>query len=195
METNFNDIQQLWQSQKADKFDLSSLIDGLKKTEKRQKRERIIIATITPLTLGFLFWVMPWRESQPILLSLLVIAVAMIGVAGLSFSSLVKPSDNSDSFTNKEYLITQLEKLKFRYKIAGKYMYFYAFLLAVALNVAYFVLLEPFSDTIRFSTHAGLTIMIIVAMHISIRIRIKKYDKTLKPMMEQLEKLLSESKN
>lgn len=195
METNFNDIQQLWQSQKADKFDLSSLIDGLKKTEKRQKRERIIIAIITPLTLGFLFWVMPWRESQPILLSLLVIAVAMIGVAGLSFSSLVKPSDNSDSFTNKEYLITQLEKLKFRYKIAGKYMYFYAFLLAVALNVAYFVLLEPFSDTIRFSTHAGLTIMIIVAMHISIRIRIKKYDKTLKPMMEQLEKLLSESKN
>ena len=195
METNFNDIQQLWQSQKADKFDLSSLIDGLKKTEKRQKRERIIIAIITPLTLGFLFWVMPWRESQPILLSLLVIAVAMIGVAGLSFSSLVKPSDNSDSFTNKEYLITQLEKLKFRYKIAGKYMYFYAFLLAVALNVAYFVLLEPFSDTIRFSTHAGLTIMIIVAMHISIRMRIKKYDKTLKPMMEQLEKLLSESKN
>ena len=195
METNFNDIQQLWQSQKADKFDLSSLIEGLKKTEKRQKRERIGISIITPLTLGFLFWVMPWRESQPILLSLLVIAVAMIGVAGLSFSSLVKPSDNSDSFTNREYLKTQLEKLKFRYKIAGKYMYFYAFLLAVALNVAYFILLAPFSDTIRFATHAGLTIMIFVAMHISIRMRIKKYDKTLKPIMEQLEKLLAESKN
>jgi hypothetical protein len=195
METNFNDIQQLWQSQKADNFDLSSLIEGLKKTEKRQKRERIGISIITPLTIGFLFLVMPWKESQPILLSLLVIAVAMIGVAGLSFSSLVKPSDNSDSFTNREYLKTQLEKLKFRYKIAGKYMYFYAFLLAIALNVAYFVLLAPFSDTIRFATHAGLTIMIFVAMHISIRMRIKKYDKTLKPMMEQLEKLLAESKN
>lgn len=194
METNFKDIQQLWQSQKADNFDLNSLIEGLKKTELKQKRERIGISIITPVTIGFLFWVMPWKESQPILLSLLVIAVAMIGVAGLSFSSLVKPSDNSDSFTNKEYLKTQLEKLKFRYKIAGKYMYFYAFLLAIALNVAYFVLLEPFSDAIRFSTHAGLTIMIFVAMHISIRMRIKKYDKTLKPMMEQLEKLLPESK-
>ncbi|MCU0399757.1 MAG: hypothetical protein MUE75_01935 [Algoriphagus sp.] len=195
METNFNDIQQLWQSQKANNFDIQGLISGLKKTEEKQRKERIAITIITPTTLTFLFMVMPWGESKAILLSLLVIAVAMLWVAWLSFSSTLKPSDNSDSFSNKEYVQTQLTKLKQRYKIAGTYMYFYAFLLAVAINVAYFVLLEPLSVTIRISTHVGLTVMMFVVMHISIRRRIKKYDQTLKPIMEQLEKMLLELKN
>lgn len=195
METNFNDIQQLWQSQKASDFDLNNLIEGLKKTEQKQRREKISIAIITPATLVFLFIFMPWQESQAILLSLLVIAVAMIWVAWLSFSSVVKPSDDSDSFSNKEYLKIQLEKLRQRYKIAGKYMYFYALLLALALNVAYFVLLAPFSVGIRIAIHLGLTLLIFGFMHFSIRRRIKKYDKTLKPMMEQLEKLLLDAKN
>jgi|GEM_PF-701448 len=194
METNFNDIQQLWQSQKASNFDLQGLISGLKKTEEKQRKERIAIAIITPSTLVFLFTVMPWGESKAIFLSLLVIAVAMLWVGWLSFSSALKPSDDSDSFSNKEYVQTQLAKLKQRYKIAGSYMYFYAFLLAVAINVAYFVLLEPLSATIRISAHLGISVMMFVVMLISIRRRIKKYDQTLKPIMEQLEKILLEIK-
>lgn len=195
MQTNFNDIQQLWQSQKTDDFDLRGLIDGLKKTEIKQRREKISIAIITPATLIFLFIFMPWQESKAILLSLLVIAVAMIWVAWLSFSSVVKPSDDSDSFSNREYLKIQLEKLRQRYTIAGKHMYFYAVLLTVALNIAYFVLLAPLSGGIRIAIHVGLTLMILGFMHFSIRRRIRKYDKTLKPMMEQLEKLLLDAKN
>ncbi|MFV8227067.1 hypothetical protein, partial [Christiangramia aquimixticola] len=84
METNFNDIQQLWQSQKASNFDLQGLIAGLKKTEEKQRKERIAIAIITPSTLVFLFTVMPWGESKAILLSLLVIAAAMLWVGWLS---------------------------------------------------------------------------------------------------------------
>jgi uncharacterized membrane protein HdeD (DUF308 family) len=194
METNFNDIQQLWQSQKASNFDLQGLISGLKKTEEKQRKERIAIAIITPSTLVFLFTVMPWGESKAILLSLLVIATAMLWVGWLSFSSALRPSEDSESFSNKAYIETQLDKLKQRYRIAGIYMYFYAFLLAVAINVAYFVLLEPLSATIRISAHLGLTVMMFGVMHISIRRRIKKYDQTLKPIMEQLEKLLLELK-
>lgn len=195
METNFNDIQQLWQSQKASDFDLSGLIEGLKKTEQKQKREKISIAILTPATLIFLFIFMPWQESNAILVSLLVIAAAMIWVGWMSFSSVVKPSDDSDSFSNKEYISTQLGKLRQRYTIAGKYMYFYAVLLAIAINIAYFVLLAPLSNGIRIAIHGGLTLMIFIFMHFSIKRRIKKYDKILKPMMEQLEKLLLEAKN
>lgn len=194
METDFNDIQQLWQSQKASSFDLQGLISGLKKTEEKQRKERVAIAIITPSTLVFLFTVMPWGESKAILMSLLVIAAAMIWVAWLSFSSALKPSDDSESFSNIAYIETQLAKLNQRYKIAGTYMYFYAFLLAVAINVAYFVLLEPLSAAIRISIHFGLTIMMFAVMHISIRRRIKKYDQTLKPIMKQLEKMLQELK-
>jgi hypothetical protein len=195
METNFNDIQQLWQSQKAASFDFQALIEGLKKTEEKQKRERTAITIITPVTLSFLFWVMPWGESKTILMSILVIAVAMVWVAWMSFCSKVNPSDDSANFSNKEYLQTQLKKLNQRYKIAGTYMYCYAFLLAAAINVAYFVLLAPLSNTWRISIHVGLTVILFVVMHISIRMRIKKYDQTLKPIMNQLEKLLADIKN
>lgn len=194
METNFNDIQQLWQSQKAESFDLSGLIEGLKKTEQKQKRERISITVITPVTLAFLFYFMPWQESNLILVSLIVIAVAMIWVGWLSFSSMLKPSDNSESFSNKKYIKSQLDKLRQRYKIASRYMYFYAFLLAAAINVGYFVLLAPLSDTIRISAHVGVTLMIFAIIHFTVKMRIKKYNKTLRPLMEQLEKLLADAK-
>ena len=194
METNFNDIQQLWQSKKASSFDLETLINGLKVTEEKQRRERISIAIITPVTLSFLFWVMPWKESYGILLSLIMITFAMVWVAWLSFNSKLKSSDNSASFSNQEFLKTQIAKLKQRYLIAGKYMYFYAFLLAIALNVSYFILLAPLDMWIRITIHSALTLMIFGVMHISIRRRIKKYDQTLKPLIAQLEKLLTESK-
>lgn len=194
METNFDDILQLWQSQKANDFDLQGLISVLKKTEEKQRKERIGIAVITPATLILLFTVMPWGESKAILLSLLVISAAMLWVGWLSFSSALKPSDNSESFSNKDYIETQLAKLKQRYKIAGTYMYFYAFLLAVAINIAYFVILEPQSAIVRIIAHLAPTMIIFVGMHISLRRRIKKYDQTLKPIMEQLEKLLSDLK-
>ncbi|GAB2485185.1 hypothetical protein [Algoriphagus taiwanensis] len=194
METNFNDIQQLWQSQKAKDFDIQGLISGLKKTEQKQRKERISIAIITPVTLAFLFIAMPWAESKAILFSLLVIAVAMLWVVWLSFKSTLMPSDNSESLSNQKYLETQLAKLRQRYKIAGTYMYYYALLLAIALNVSYYVLLAPFSLEMRIAVHLALTLIIMVMMNFSIKRRLKKYDRTIKPIMEELERLLSDIK-
>lgn len=193
METNFNDIQQLWQSQKATNFDLNALIQSLKQTEKSQRRERICIVLCTPATVAFLFWVMPWRESQAILLSLILIAGIMIWATWLSYSSRVKPADSTESFSNREYLATQIRQLKYRYRIAQRHMYTYAAVLSLALNISYFVLLAPLQAWTRVLIHLALTLAVMGFMHWSLRKRLKKYDRTLKPTIRVLEDLLAQN--
>lgn len=195
METNFDHIQQLWQSQKSQPFDLPGLIKGLKKTEKKQKRELMFMAIITPMTLGIIAWSLPWKENPVFILSWLLIAIAMIGIFGLTFKAKLNKSDSSESLSNRDFIQTQIKKLKSRYKIANKYMYIYTMLLILGLNIAYFILMEPFPTSIRLIIHISLSVAILVFMHFSIKRKIKKYDKTLKPLIEQMENLLEELKN
>lgn len=195
METNFDHIQQLWQSQKSQPFDLEGLIYGLKKTEKKQKRELIFMAIITPLTLGFIAWSLPWEESPLLLLSWLLIAIAMVGIFGLTFKAKLSKSDSSEILSNRDFIQTQIKKLKSRYTIASTYMYIYTLLLIMGLNIAYFILMEPFSTSTRIIIHISLSVAILVFMRFSIKKKIKKYDKTLKPLIEQMENLLEDSKN
>ncbi|SFB42007.1 hypothetical protein [Algoriphagus aquimarinus] len=190
MENNFENIQKLWQAQKPVEFDLTTLMAGLKKTEVKQRREVISMLIITPLTIGFLFWSMPWRESQGIEISLYIIAFAMIWVLGMAFRSKVAKNDSSERFTNEEYLKTQIKKLNYRYEIAEKYMYVYTFFLLLALNICYYILLEPLNALLRIGIHLALTVVVGGFMHWQIRKKVKKYDKELKPMMEQMEGML-----
>lgn len=192
MENNFDDIQKLWQGQKPAEFDLNSLLTGLKKTETKQRREQLFMFIITPLTIGFLFWVMPWRESRGIEISLYIIAFAMIWVLGLAMWSKITKNDSSERFNNEEYLKSQIKKLKARYTIAQKHMYIYTFLLLLGLNISYFILLEPLSTLVRVFIHLILTLSIAGFMHWQIRRKIKKYDLELKPLITQMEEILAE---
>ncbi len=192
MENNFEDMQKLWQAQKPVEFDLTSLVAGLKKTEIKQRREQLFMLIITPLTIGFLFWSMPWRESRGIEISLYIIAFAMIWVLGMAIRSKVTNSDSSERFSNEEYLKTQIAKLSYRYQIAKKYMYGYTFLLLLALNISYYILLEPLSTITRVGIHLALTLSLTGFMHWQIRRKVKKYDLELKPMIEQMKAMLDQ---
>ncbi|MEP0714337.1 hypothetical protein [Algoriphagus sp.] len=191
MENNFEDIQKLWQDQQPVNFDLKDLIAGMKKTEAKQRRELWFMAIITPLTIGFLFWSMPWRESLGIEISLYIIAIAMIWVVGLAIRSKISSNDSSERFTNSEYLKTQIKKLNYRYQIAKKHMYGYTVLLLIALNISYFVLLEPLETFTRIGIHLALTLAIATFMHWQMKKRVKKYDRELKPMIEQMKAMLA----
>ena len=192
MENNFEDIQKLWQAQQPVEFDLSSLIAGLKKTESKQRRELTFMSIITPLTIGFLFWSMPWRENQGIAISLYLIAFAMIGVLALTLKAKLSKDNSTERFSNTAYLKAQIAKLKSRYIITSKYMYGYTFLLLLALNISYFILLEPLSAMARIGIHLALTGVIAVFMHWQIRRKIKKYDRDLKPLIKKMEGMLEE---
>lgn len=192
METNFNDIQQLWQSKKASDIDLTALIKHLRQTESSQKRERICIALATPATVGFLFWVMPWRESTGILISLILIALIMGWATWMAYQSKLKPVDSTESFDNQAYLSTQIQQLKYRYRIAQRHMYKYGILLCVALNISYFILLAPVDTWIRVLIHVTLTAAVMGFMHWSLKKRLKKYDLSIKPTIQTLESLLAQ---
>ncbi len=190
MENNFEDIQKLWQEQKTVEFDLKTLISGMKKTEQKQRRELIFMLIITPLTIGFLFLTMPWQESLGIEVSLYLIAFAMICVLGMALSSKIKRNEASEKFSNTEYLKTQIKKLSYRYQIAKRYMYGYTFLLLLALNICYFILLEPLSALARIGIHLALTVLVGGFMHWQMRKKVKKYDQELIPMIEQMKRML-----
>jgi uncharacterized membrane protein YbaN (DUF454 family) len=192
METNFNDIQQLWQSKKASDIDLTALIQNLRQTEVSQKREQICIALATPATVGFLFWVMPWRESTGILISLILIALIMAWATWMAYRSRLKPVDSTESFDNQAYLSTQIKQLKYRYRIAQRHMYTYGIVLCVALNISYFILLEPVETWIRVLIHLALTAAVMGYMHWSLKKRLKKYDLSVKPAIKSLETLLAQ---
>lgn len=192
MENNFDQLQKLWQNQTEGDLDVSHLLSGLKKTEAKQRRELIALLICTPLTVGILFWLMPWRESLAIAISLCIIAFAMLGILALILRSKLTKNDSSETLNNTEYLTIQIKKLKRQYTIARKHMYSYTLLLLLALNLGYFVILEPFSDPIRISIHVVLSLIIATFMHWQIRKKVKKYDQDLKPMIEQMEKILAE---
>lgn len=190
MENNFEDMQKLWQAQKPVEFDLTGLISGLKKTEAKQKRELISMLIITPLTIGFLFWSMPWKESRGIDISLYIIAFAMIWLLVMALRSKVSKNDSSERFSNEDYLKTQIKKLNFRYEIAKKYMHGYTFLLLLALNICYYILLEPLSAISRIGIHLALTLIVGGFMFWQIKKKVRKYDKELKPLIHQMEGML-----
>jgi len=122
MQTNFNDIQQLWQSQKADNFDLTGLIQQMKATEKKQKKEWMIGLACTPITILILVLVLPLKDSILGILTLVLISFGMAWVIWLNSKSLLKKVEDSESYSQRNYVEDQLRKLNLRGKIIQKHM-------------------------------------------------------------------------
>jgi hypothetical protein len=195
METNFNEIQQLWQSQKANDFDLSGLIQKMKATEKKQKMEWMIGLVCTPLTIAFLVFVLPLKDSLLGILTLAIISLAMAWVIWLNSKSLLRTVDDSESYNQRKFVEDQLQKLNLRGKIIKKHMITYGILLAIAINLAYLEILSPLSLEYRIAAHLGATLFVAGIMWVTLRKKKSKFEAESQPIIRQLEKLLIELKN
>lgn len=194
METNFNDIQQLWQSQKAENFDLAGLIHQMKAAESKQKREWIIGLICTPITIAILVYALPLKDSILGVLTLLLIASLMAWVLWLNSKALLKPTENAEVYSQKDFVEEQLTKLRLRGQIIQKHMVTYGILLAVAINLGYLAVLYPLSWELRLTAHLGATLFIAVIMWFTLKKKRKSFESQSQPMIQQLEKLLSEMK-
>jgi hypothetical protein len=192
METNFNDIQQLWQSQKASEFDLTGLIQQMKATEKKQKLEWIIGLACTPITIIILVYALPLKDSLLGILTLLIISFGMAWVIWLNSKSLLKKVEDSESYSQRNYVEDQLRKLNLRGKIIQKHMITYGVLLAVAINLGYLEVLSPLELKFRLLAHIGATLFVAGIMWYTLRKKRKTFEKESRPMIMQLEKLLDE---
>lgn len=195
METNFNDIQELWQSQKAGNFDLTGLIEQMKATEKKQKREWILGLVSVPFTLAVLVYALPLKDSLLGVLTLLIIALGMVWVIWLNSKSLLKSVENSEAYNQKDYVAEQIQKLELRGEIIQKHMITYGVLLALAINLGYLAVLAPLSLETRLAAHLGATLFIAVLMWFTLKRKRKTFEKESGPMIRQLEKILSELNN
>lgn len=195
METNFNDIQQLWQSQKASNFDLGGLIHQMKATEKKQKMEWIIGLACTPITILILVLVLPLEDSILGILTLVLISFGMAWVIWLNSKSLLKKVEDSESYSQRNYVEDQLRKLNLRGKIIQKHMIAYGVLLALAINLGYLEVLSPLELKFRLIAHIGATLFVAGIMWLTLKKKRKTFEKESRPMITQLEKLLVELKN
>lgn len=195
METNFNEIQQLWKSQKASNFDFKGLIQNMKATEKKQKVEWMIGLICTPITLIILVFALPLKDSFLGVLTLLMISLAMAWVLWLNSKSLLRKVEDAELYSQRDYLKEHIQKLKLRGKIIQKYMITYGLLLATAINLGYLAVLEPHSWQFRLGAHLGATLFIAVIMWFTLRQKSKKFESESRPIIQQLEKLLDEIKN
>jgi hypothetical protein len=195
METNFNDIQQLWQSQKAENFDLTGLIQQLKATEKKQKREWILGLVCLPPTMAVLVYALPLKDSLLGVLTLLIIASIMAWALWLNSKALLKPVENSEAYSQKAYVEEQLTKLRLRGRIIQKHMITYGVLLALAINLGYLAVLEPLSWEFRLAAHLGATLFVFGIMWFTLKKKRKTFEKESGPVIRQLEKIVSELKN
>lgn len=195
METNFNDIQQLWQSQKASNFDLGGLIHQMKATEKKQKMEWIIGLACTPITILILVLVLPLEDSILGILTLVLISLGMAWVIWLNSKSLLKKVEDSESYSQRNYVEDQLRKLNLRGKIIQKHMIAYGVLLALAINLGYLEVLSPLELKFRLIAHIGATLFVAGIMWFTLKKKRKTFEKESRPMITQLEKLLVELKN
>jgi len=195
MQTNFNDIQQLWQSQKADNLDLTGLIQQMKATEKKQKKEWMIGLACTPITILILVLVLPLKDSILGILTLVLISFGMAWVIWLNSKSLLKKVEDSESYSQRNYVEDQLRKLNLRGKIIQKHMITYGVLLAVAINLGYLEVLSPLALQFRLLAHLGATLFVAGIMWFTLRKKKSKFETESQPMIRQLEKLLIELKN
>lgn len=190
METDFQDIQKLWQGKRIANFDFDSMLNNLRSNERKQKREQILVVALTLITTTLLFLIMPWQENMMVLTGICLIVLAMGWVVWLTFRSNITSTDKSIGLSHRQYLEKQLERLQRRYRIAEKYMYFYGLALIGAVNVVYFVLLNNLANEYRLAIHLGVSLVVLLVVHISIRLRLQAYQKNLKPLIEELQTIL-----
>lgn len=190
METNFSNLQQLWQSQKATQLDIKALIMSLQQLEKKQKREWLIGIALIPFTILILMLILPWRESNLVLLSLILLAAGMSWVLWLSGQTRIRSINEVESFSNQEFVKKQLQKLRMRYTILKKHILIYGGILALVINLGYLVVLDPLPLSQRILAHLLGTLFMAFVLWLSIRFKRKKYDTDLAPIILELEKLL-----
>lgn len=149
----------------------------------------------TPLTIAILVYMLPLKDSILGILTLAIISFAMAWVIWLNSNSLLRTVEDSESYSQRNFVKEQLRKLNLRGKIIQKHMITYGILLALAINLAYLEVLSPLAMHYKLAAHLGATLFVAGIMWYILRKKRKTFEAESRPMIRLLEKLLIELKN
>lgn len=186
MDQDISKWKKMWQSQTAQAVDIDSLISQLQKIDKKAKRERIIILVSFIFTIAGLGSLIPLLNSLIYWIAFALMTCAMLMILYRVFMIKLK-SSNQEDFNNKDFVKHQISFLKARMKTTSKYMWIYAILLCLGINVGYIEALQWFSPTIRVLLHVGVTSMMLLGMYFGIKKRMKQYKEEVIPLVSTLE--------
>ncbi|MEL6864093.1 MAG: hypothetical protein AAFP19_06730 [Bacteroidota bacterium] len=192
MQDEFKDWQQLWQDQPTSPKDLKIMIQQLNKIERKNRLERIVLVLSFPLTIALLLSVLPVLSSPYYLAAIVLISVAMLMIIWQSYRMRFAPLSEDQQFDNRQFLETQIQKLKIKIKLTSTYMWIYAILLISGINIGYLEALAPMSPMMRIGLHLFVTVTMLLGMYFGIRHRLKKYQTDLIPLVQQLELIKEE---
>jgi len=187
MDNDLDKWKDLWGAQKSEPLDLEEMIGGLNKIESKSKRERLILAIVFPLTIGILLFALPVDESIYYLICLVCIFIAMIMIFLQMYQSRIQDLGRNTSLSNHEFIQDTIKRLKSKKLTTSFYMWIYTVLLLVGINVGYLEVLKDFESFLRISIHLILSLTMLGFMYFSIRKRVKKNDREIQPIIDELE--------
>lgn len=193
MEQDISNWKNLWEEKKTSPLDVKTLIHQLTRVEKRNKKERIILAISFPITVLILLLFLPISESYYYLTAILCIGLGMLLILWQLYKSKLKPNTQEGDLNNQNYIAATIKSLKEKMMITSKYMWMYTFLLLLGLNTGYIEVLQHLSIPLRILIHVLLTLGILVFMYVGIKKRMLKNKKEIKPLIDELEDLHQDS--
>lgn len=194
-------IKQIWKEQKAKDIEIktsvhySSLLDEIKRNEKKIKRNYALMSLVMILTVIFIdktaIEKMPYKTWLT-WTGYGLIFFAMAAIVFVSWATVIKFKVNGVTESSLEFLKSAREKYMLRNKIRTTGVPLYLFTLTLGITLTYVQITEPHDFIIKFLIFLLLYLFIGVVSFFTIRKEKRKYIKTIKPIEDKMDMLLQE---
>ncbi|MEM6966508.1 MAG: hypothetical protein AAF573_17220 [Bacteroidota bacterium] len=187
MDEELKKWKDLFQQRQAEEIDTTELIKNFNQLEKKNRRDKILLTILFPVTVLLLISVVPSFASPYYLGAIILMTLAMLFMLLKLYKNRFSKIEDSENFSNKTFVTHQIQVLKNRILLTSRDMWIYAFLLIAGINVGYIEALQYFSIPARVGLHLGVSLMLIAGFYFGIKKKLKEYDREIVPLIQQLE--------
>lgn len=195
MNSNFDDLKNIWQQVKSEPVEYNQLISKLKRMERKSKIERVLLVFLFPLTIISLMILLPFTKSIYYIISISLLGIGMLMILFQMYQSRIKHNIKQDSLSNKEFVDKMIITFNRKMKITSRYLWVYTILLIIGINIGYIEVLAEMILFHRILVHFAISIVVTWFMYSAINKRIIKNKRENLPIIENLKKIQDELTN
>lgn len=194
-------IKNLWKEQKSKDVEVksthyyTSLLDGLKRNEKKVKRNYIIMSISMLFTIFFIDKVAVESMTDKTILTWVgfgLIYLAIIAIIYVSWATVIKFDVNGITDSSLEFLRSAREKLRLRNKLRTIGIPVYTALLTIGITFVYIQVTALLELKYKIITYTLFYLFIGIITLVSYIREKKKYLKEVKPIEDQIDELTND---
>lgn len=194
-------IKNLWKEQKSKDIEVksthyyTSLLDGLKRNEKKVKRNYIIMSISMLFTIFFIDKVAVESMTDKTILTWVgfgLIYLAIIAIIYVSWATVIKFDVNGITDSSLEFLRSAREKLRLRNKLRTIGIPVYTALLTIGITFVYIQVTALMELKYKIVTYTLFYLFIGIITLVSYIREKKKYLKEVKPIEDQIDELTND---